>query len=353
MKIFRIPDFDRLQEDFGIVLPEARAYLRPEWGRNINVAMDAVRREFGQDAAQVLSVTAGNAGIPAFLATIIDPRFIEVYTAPLNATKIAREVKKGDWVTMTTQFPLIESMGQVSTYGDYSNNGEASIQTNWEDRQSYYYQVQTEWGERELAMGGLAKIDVASRKNIASAKVMNEFQNNCYFYGVQGLANYGLLNDPSLPAAVSPVVQSGNYTWALKDALGVYDDIAYLVQQLIHQTNGMITKQSKLILAMSPDSDMATTKTTQYNVSVADMLKKNFPGLRIETAVQYSTASGQLLQLWAEELNGAPVVEVAFNEKMRAHAIVRDTSSFKQKKSGGAWSAIVYQPTGVVQMLGV
>lgn len=345
--------FDRLAEDFGIVIPEALDFVRPEWRRNLGVAQDAMRREFGLDAAQPLSVTVGNAGIPAFLANFIDPKFIEVFTAPLKAATILREVKKGDWVTMTTQFPVIESTGQVSTYGDYSNSGEASIQTNWESRQSYYFQTQTEWGERELALGGLAKIDVASRKNIASAKVMNEFQNQTYFYGVQGLMNYGLLNDPSLPAAVAPLSSGGNYTWASKDALAVYADIAYLVQLLIKATDGVITMASKMVLAMSPASEVNLTKTTQYNVSVADMLKKNFPGLRIETAVQYETASGNLVQLIADELGGQDVAFCAFNEKMRAHAIVRDTSSFKQKKSGGSWGTILEQPLGVQQMLGV
>lgn len=357
----RNPDFDMLAEDFGIVCDGALDYLREEDRRNIAVAMDRARRDFGLDprdlyafdAAQPLAVTASNAGIPAFLANFVDPKFIEVFTAPLNATKIAGEVKKGDWTTLTTQFPLIESAGQVATYDDYSANGEASFQVNWANRQSYFYQVQTEWGERELAMAGLAKIDAAARKNIASAKVMNEFQNAMYFYGLAGLSNYGLLNDPSLPAAVAPLTVSAKTAWADKDALAVYGDIAYMVQGLIQQTLGQLNMASGMTLAMSPAMEVHLTKTTQYNVSVADMVKKNFPGLKVVTAVQYATASGNLLQLWADELNGDDVVKLGFTEKMRAHAIVRDSSSFKQKKSGGGWGAIVFQPLGVYQMLGV
>lgn len=44
------------------------------------------------------------------------------------------------------------------------------------------------------------------------------------------------------------------------------------------------------------------TKTNQYNVNVTDQLKKNFPNLRIETAVEYSTDAGELVQLIVERL---------------------------------------------------
>jgi len=351
--------FDRLQEDFAIILPGAVAEQRPEWGRRLDVAMDSARRDlgidprtFGFDAAQPLAVTQSNAGIPQFLTTVIDPKFIEVYTAPLNATKIAKEELKGDWTKMTWEFPIVEATGMVASYDDYSTAGEANFQVNWVPRQSYLFQTQTEWGELELERAGLAKIDAANRKNLASAKVMAEFMNTMYFYGFSGLQNYGLLNDPNLPAAISPLQVSSNYLWSLKDALGVYGDIQLMVQTLINQTSGMVTMESAMKLAMSPSLSVNLTKVTQYNVSVADMLKKNFPHLEVVTAVQYATASGNLLQLIADELNGDEVVTTAFNLKVRAHAVVRDSSSFKQKKSGGGWGAIWYQPTGVVQMLG-
>jgi hypothetical protein len=38
---------------------------------------------------------------------------------------------------------------------------------------------------------------------------------------------------------------------------------------------------------------------------------------------------------------------------MRAHAIVRKTSSTHQKKSGGTWGFILKIPAGVASLLGV
>ena len=60
-------------------------------------------------------VTTSNSGVPAFLTNYVDPKLIEVLTAKMAATKIFGEVKKGDWVTETAMFTMIESTGEVST----------------------------------------------------------------------------------------------------------------------------------------------------------------------------------------------------------------------------------------------
>ena len=73
----------------------------------------------------------------------------------------------------------------------------------------------------------------------------------------------------------------------------------------------------------------------------------------IVTAPEYSTTSGELVQLVADEIEGQRTLEVAFTEKLRAHPIVVNLSSFKQKKSQGTWGAIIYRPFLVAQMLGV
>jgi len=89
-------------------------------------------------------------------------------------------------------------------------------------------------------------------------------------------------------------------------------------------------------------------------VNVYDLLKKNFPNIRFETATQYANSTtGNLMQMIAETIEGQKTGYCSFTEKMRAHAIVRDTSSFKQKKSQGTWGAVVLQPYAVASMLGI
>lgn len=321
-----------------------------------NIMLRETPEGFACDAQPSL-VTTSNAGIPAFLSTYIDPKIIEILVAPMKAAEIAgQETKKGDWVTETAMFPLVESTGETSSYGDYSENGRAGANTNFPQRQSYHYQVITQWGERELERAALARIDWANRVNRASVLTLNKFQNKSYFFGVAGLVNFGLLNDPSLSAPITPSVKSwGGTTWSNPQTTGleVLGDVSTLYTQLQTQANGLVELDSDLTLAMSPTAEVALTKTTEFNVNVADLLKKNYPNMKVKTAPEYGTASGQLVQLFADEVEGQRTVEVAFTEKLRAHPIVVKTSSFKQKKSQGTWGAIYYLPVFVAQMLGV
>ncbi|CAB3715112.1 DUF2184 domain-containing protein [Achromobacter marplatensis] len=342
----RNQDLALLEKHFGIVFPGAMDYLPDEFRADYGLAMDAAGP----------LVTVSNAGIPGYLLNYIDPELVRVLTTPMQGAVILGESKKGDWTTLTATFPVVESTGEVSSYGDFNNNGRAGANTNFPQRQSYHYQTMTEWGERELDMYGVAKINYASELNIAGALILNKFQDNSYFFGIAGLQNYGLLNDPNLSAPIAPGAtgtDSGTL-WSTKDGQQVYDDISQrLFAQLVSQTRGLVTRRDKMKLCMSPEIEVNLTKTNQYNVNVADLLAKNFPNLTVETAVQYATGSGQLVQLIAESIDGQNVGSAAFTEKMRAHAIERKTSSFLQKKSQGTWGAIIKVPMAIAGMIGV
>lgn len=319
-----------------------------------NVSLRMAHDGFACDAQPSL-ITVSNSGIPAFLSTFVDPKLIEVLVSPMKAAEVVGgEVKKGDWVTKTAMFPMVESTGETSSYGDYSENGSAGVNSNFPQRQSYHYQVMTQWGEQELETAGLARIDWANRVNIASILTLNKFQNKTYFFGVAGLQNYGLLNDPALSAPIVPVTKTaGGTSWSVATAQEINADVQKLYKQLQTQAGGLVQLDSKMTLAMSPISEVYLTKTTDFNVNVSDILKKNFPNLTIKTAPEYSTASGELVQLILDEAEGQRTADTAFTEKLRAHPIVVMSSSFKQKKSQGTWGTIIYRPAFIAQMLGV
>lgn len=306
--------------------------------------------------AQPSIITTSNAGIPAFLSTYIDPKLIEVLVAPMKAAEIVGdEGKKGDWTTKTAMFPVVESTGQTTAYGDYSESGNAGANVNFPQRQSFHYQVVTSWGEQELATAGLAKVDWANRLNIASVLTLNKYQNKTYFFGVSGLQNYGLLNDPALSAAITPTTKTAGGTgWANATANEVLNDIAKLFQKAQTQANGLIDRETPMTLAMSPLSDATgLTKVSDFNVSVSDRLKKLYPNMKVKTAPEYTTGSGELVQLIVDELEGQRTASCAFTEKLRAHPIVIQLSSFKQKKSQGTWGTVIFRPFLISQMLGV
>jgi hypothetical protein len=345
-----------LRESVGLALDSRLGEFKGILPRTVIDSYDnagnVIGKEFGAldgaafDAQPEL-VTVSNAGIPAFLSNYLDPKLIEVIVSPMKAAEIAGETKKGDWTTTVTTFVMIESTGEVSAYGDFNNGGNADANANFPQRQSFHYQTFTQWGEKELAVAGLAGIDLASRKNIASALVLNKFQNQSYFFGISGLQNYGLLNDPSLPAPIAPTA-----SWFTQDAEAIFGDVLRIYQTLVNQTGGTVDRSARMTLALSPANEANFAKTNEFGINVYDLLRKNFPGLTVKTAPEYATSSGELVQMIVDEYEGQETVTCAFTEKMRAHAMVIDSSSFKQKKSQGTWGAIYFRPAFVAQMLG-
>jgi hypothetical protein len=312
------------------------------------------------DAAFPL-ITQSNSGIPAMLSTYIDPKLIKVLVAPMKAAEAAGgERKYGDWTTRTAMFPMIESTGEVTSYGDYNNSGSTGANFQFPQRQSYHYQTITRWGERELADAGLAKIDYAAQLNVASALSLNKYQNSTYLKGVSGLQNYGMLNDPALPADLTPATKAATGTaWILANgtinatAVEVQRDISKMFYALQVSTNGLLDTTDPLTLIMSPQSSVALTITDAFNVNVADILKKTYPNLTIRTVPEYATASGQKVQMVLEEFEGQRTWDCSFTEKMRAHPIITELSAFKQKKSAGTWGTVIFAPLFVQGMLGV
>jgi hypothetical protein len=281
-----------------------------------------------------------------------DPELVRIITTPSVIADILGEGKKGDWVTKTATFPVIESTGEVSSYGDRNNNGVVNANVNFEPRQSYTFQGFVQWGDMELEEMGMAKIDWAAEKNVSLALVFEKTMNYAFAFGVTGLENYGLLNDPALPAALTPITA----VWASCTGIQIWADIQDLYKQLVRQTGGNVTMQDELILALDPmtESYLLTPTTNVYgNATVKDLLKESFPRLTVKTAMEYATLSGNLVQLIAPRLKGQRTGMSAFTEKMRAHAIVRDTSTTYQKKSAGVWGTIIKQPIAIASKLGV
>lgn len=348
------PMFERL----GVILMEGNAYMPEEARYDFNLAMDA----------QVLPSTVPNSGVPAYLTTLIDSEIYQTLFSPNQAAEIFSEVKKGSWTDDTAIFPVVEHDGEVSSYGDFSEEGHSGANTNWPQRQSYLYQTTVSYGERELERAGLARLNWVSELDGAAGQVLDKFQNFTYFFGVQGLQNFGALNDSNLSAALTPSTKAaGGAKWITNGVVTataneVYADIQSLFSQIVTQTAGLVDQKAKMTLAMSPGSEVALTATNSFNVNVSDLLKKNFPNITVKTAVQYGQTSaanpqgitaGNLTQLIADSVEGQQTGYCAFSEKMRSHPIVRQLSSFQQKVTAGTWGAIVRQAFGIAQMVGI
>ena len=339
----------------------------PAWRGNIHLAMDAKPELFGMDAQPGLVSTA-SAGIPAFLTTIIDPQILEVRQAENKASQIYDEVRKGVWTTESSLFPVVENTGVTSSYGDFDNNGSTGVNMNWEARQPYLFQTIIQYGDLALDRAALAKIGLAAELRNAAAKALAKQENLIYFKGVQGLANYGILNDPNLQPAIAPAPKAnGGFSWLTNGvtpnatANEIFVDFQTNVFNLINQSDGNIDTESEMVAVMSPSRLGAITATNSFAVNTMQLLKDNFPRLRLVSAIQFGVVSAQntqgvaseTFQIIATKPGNQETGWVAFNEKLRAHRLVPDVSSFKQKMTSGAFGAIIRQPFAVSTMMGI
>ena len=339
-------------DNYGIIRPPAT--LRTDDPRALRLAMDA-----GEQPG--LASTAANAGIPWAVTNLLDPRTIKALVTPMTAATIwGSESKKGDWTTLTAQFPFVEATGQTTSYGDYNDQGSTRSNVSWMPQQSYFFQNIKRWGEREMALYGAARLDYAGQLDYASALVMAKFMNATYHYGVAGLSCYGGLTNPNLSAALTPATKAaGGTTWIT--AAGVINatanevlaDIQTMFFNLQVQLGGNARIDGPMKLVTSPQTQVAKTITNSFGVNVEALLKQNYPGLVWETAVEYNTAAGQLAQLIIPEVEGQRTAEPCFAEKMRSGPVILKLSSFAQKVMGGTWGLIMFRPLAVKQMIGL
>jgi hypothetical protein len=349
---------------------EPVGYL-PEFLRNdTDMALDALMALDTVANIPTLSLDP-NSGVPSLLTTLIDPQVYEVLFAPNMAAEILGEVRKGTWLDETTLFPVAEATGEVSSYGDYATSGRSGVDTNWPQVQAYLFQTIKEYGERELERAGLARINWVSEIDRAAAINLNKFSNYTYFFGVMALQNYGLINNPFLSAYLTPAPKAatpGSTAWTnaqgqvVASANEVFNDTQSLYLQLVAQNAGLVKADTKMTLALGPTSAVALTATNTFNVNVNDLLMKNFKNLKIKEAVQYQGKSGQnpqgvaggnVVQLIADEVEGQKTAFCAYNEKMRAHPIIREMSAFRQKVTSGTWGTVMRYPAGISQMIGI
>lgn len=329
---------------FGIHLPDAAVYAEDAWHDDIQLAMDA----------QPQLVTQTNAGVPGFLTNIIDREVITIVTAPSKFATVFGELKKGTWTDMSATFPMVELAGSVSSYGDFNNNGVVDANGNWVPRQSFRYQTHERYGDLTVDLWGVAGISYKAQLDASVAYVFSRFRNRSYAFGISGLQNYGMLNDPSLIAASTPATKvAGGTTWALATADEEYRDVLALYVQLLAQMSNNIDRDTPMILALSPGREALLSKLSAFNISARTMIQQNFPNLTIVTIPEYSTTGGELMQLILPKYMGQQSAYLSFAEMMRAHRLVPHTSFMDQKFSGATWGAIIRRPLAIAQMLGI
>lgn len=328
--------------------------------RDYTIALDSfphLKQSVQAMDAQPGLATSVNAGVLLSAVSVIDPEVVRVIFTPMRAAKIlGGEAQKGSWIDQVAYFPMAESTGQVATYGDYSQNGNVDANAQWNYRQPYSFQAFKRYGEQTLERWGAAGLNYSAELDMAMALTFGKFSNKTYFSGVSGLVNYGLLNDPSLPGTVAPKtkgITTDGVRWTYATALEIFNDVKKLYQTLVTQMGGNVEMTDTMTLVLSTTMQPALLTTNDYGLNVEDLIKKAFPNLTIEAAPEYSTGSGELMQLILPTVDGVKTAYPAYTEKLRAHALVTEASAWSQKTSGGTWGTVIRRPIAIAGMLGI
>lgn len=308
--------------------------------------------QLANDAAMV---TAANSGVPVEFTSYIDPMVIPILTATRGAREIFGEAKKGDWTTSYARFQTSEITGEVEAYTDYGQGGASDVNPTFPVRTQYIYQTNIRYGDREVDVASRARLQLAADKQRAAATVIDIASNKFALYGVAGLEIYGLLNDPNLPASVSPLPNAASKTlWADKSTKEIYEDVLHLFGKMADRGAGHIDANTELVLATSPATQVQLGKATDFNISARQMLETYFPKIRFVVLPELATAtSGTSILLVAPTIEGLPTAQIGFSEKFRAMRLIPESSSFHQKFVGSSYGTIIYRPFAIGNMTGV
>jgi len=340
-------DAQRLADDWGVVMPFAMDWMPPD-------------RRYAFDA-QPQMISQPNAAIPGFFTQLVDPEVVRILQAPNKGAEIYGEEKKGSWVDQTIFIPIVENTGEVSSYGDFNTMGRSDVNEQWEQRQSYLFQTIIEYGDLEVERAGAAKLELVSEKQQSAAKTLDKFMDYIYHYGLAGMLNYGITNDPGLLANLTPTLKAnGNANkWVFNGVVNasaeeIYADFQLLFNQLTSQSQGYITADTPMTLVLPNTVASALTAINSFGITIKAFIKESFPNITYVTDPRYTGVSGgNLVQLIAKEFDGKKTGYCGFNEKSRDHALVRSLSSYAQKKTAGSWGAIIRYPLAVAGMIGV
>ena len=344
----------------GAPMPRLYVSDNPDLGAPLAMAMDALPA-LGTEA---------NSAVPMQFLNYVDPQVFEFLFAPLKvAEALGGEVQRGSWEMVSAMFPVVEATGEVSSYEDYSNNGLSGVNMNWPQRENYIFQTIVPYGEMEVARAAAAKINIVAQKETSAAMNLNRFMNFMYAFGVQGLDNVGSTNDPNLSASLTPAVKAyGGTAWisggiVKATANEIVTDFQSTITQLITQGGGVIEPDTPMVAILGSVIANALATINAFGITVRGMLKESYPNLKlVEGVTQYNVKSaqnpqgivaGNLLQIWAPELQGQRAALPAYSEKQRAHPIIREMSAFRQKKTAGGWGMVVRMPFAAASMVGI
>ncbi len=322
--------------------------LLPTQGDTAKIAMDAALQ------------TTANVNVPALFSTFYSPEVVEILQAPMLSTQIFGEEKRGDWKDTQTLFPVAEYVGRTTAYTDFGRGPTSDVNVDMCVRDTYKFQTFIQCGDLEQELTAAEKLNLLSMKQEAAARAIQIDQNLFNFYGVAGKTIYGLLNDPALPAAITPAsistgASSTSTAWEDKTGVQIYNDILALFNQIAGASAGYIDFNSPLKLCVPPSIFAYLAKVTDLGVApVLQTLKGFFPNLEILSIPQMEDEDGVCTaMLIAPEVAGKKTAAFGFLDKLKTYRVVLEHSSMSQKWGSSTTGCLLFRPFAIARMTGI
>ncbi|MDR1039255.1 MAG: DUF2184 domain-containing protein [Deltaproteobacteria bacterium] len=329
----------------GIHIPGARGFIRSDRSNVGALAQDAALQ------------TAASASVPGEFRLYLAEDVIDILTAPTVATELLSEACPAgvDETTVIIKYPIAEKVGRTKPYDDFAHHGTADVNREYRVREQYVFQTTIAYGEMETKVSSAAKINLVAEKQAAAAETLKQDANRFYMYGVKGRNIYGLLNDPSLPAAITPAVaSSGAVGWGGKTTEEIYNDVLRLYRELAVNSRGLISPRDPLTLALTNEDAVLLGTANQFNINVTDMLNKYFGSLKIVAVPELTGADGvRKAFLFAQTVNGKAVGDMVYGQKYRQLQVIPDLSSYRQKVYASTFGCVVKYPLAFAIMTGL
>ncbi|KMQ83622.1 hypothetical protein RF55_19535 [Lasius niger] len=346
-------DFPHYQKKYGIKLYDIKRFSNEPGA-------------LGMDADPTWQPQTGlSAGVPAVVTTEIDAQVIHSLVAPTKSEDIFGAEIRGDRTTRNYLFPVLENAGTTAAYGDFSQNGDSGANANWINRQYFPYQTWVKYGDLESNLMAAGQIQLVTEVRTSATMSLNKRGNLINLYGVEGLQNYGALNDPSLPPAIQPNPKAGANSATVtawdqtEDPTAIYTDIPALFKQLNIQMMGNIDNSSKLVLVLPSELSQVLTYTNSFGITLEEMINKAYPNMKIkflpEAGVEMSGGYNKtrFAMLFAEEVDGVRSVQTYFVDKLISHRLEAYSTHYRQKYSQASWGTVWKRPMACAIMVGI
>lgn len=323
----------------------------------------------GMDAAVTipgLTVNPGQSNSPylQFLQTWL-PGQVQVVTQARKADMLFGITTAGAWEDEEIIQEILELVGVAQPYSDLGNIPLSSWNMSYEKRGVARFEEGLSVGALEDLRSGRIGINAAQTKRNAASLALDIARDRVAFYGYGGVETYpiyGALNDVNLPGYQS--LPSGK-SWSVASRAEIVMDLLFIMSSLRKQSKEAVdptTDRIRLVIASDVVDYLNTPSGTgsEMGETAGDWLRKNYPNVTIESAVQFNGANGgaNVLYAYAESVgesgtDGGGVIEQIVPARFKALGVDTSCKVVTEDFTNATSGVLVKRPFAVFRGTGI